>query len=273
VQMDKKTKIFYAILIISSILSTVFWTVYASGIYHSFNDSYYDIGLNLQNLYLAVNYPSVVHGLQYLVFANHISPDELFFVLPIFYIYRSPLTPFFIQALVLSFTSVLVFFVAKELTNNEPISFAMAIAYLLNPGMQGMLYFDFHQEFLIIPFAILTFYFYMKLNKKLFYLFLFLLLCTIDSVVFTVASIGIGLLYYEIIYDKDKEIKKERLKLLLALLLCCVAAFAFYLIYYNALIPKYATNYNNLSPTMYVIPFDSLAVSNVFHGIVFWQRP
>ncbi len=271
--MDKRTKIFYTILILGSVLSTAFWTIYATSKYLSFNDIFLDIGIEAQNRFITLHSSSLVHGLQYIVSANHVTLDQTLFVLPLFYLYQSPVTLFFVQALVLSFTSLLIFFVAKELTKNDSFSFAIAIAYLLNPGMQGMLYFDFHAEFLIIPFAILTFYFYMKLKRKWFYLSLFLLLNTLDSVVFAVAAIGIGLLYYEFFYNKDKQIRKERIKLSISIIICAFVALGLYLAYYNILIPQYATSYNGLPSYLYVRPFDAFVLNHVFPGFISSKNP
>ncbi len=266
--MERKEKIYYLILIAGSILSTIIWTSYAYNAYANFQYFYYDIGIALQSLYLTANHPAIVQGLQYIVNANHISPDETLFILPLFELYRSPLTPIFIEALVLSFTSVLIFFVAKDLTGRSGLSFVLGMVYLINPGMQGMLYFVFHEEFLIIPLAIATFYFYMKLDRKLFYLSLLLLLAVMDSVVFIVAALGAGLLYYEIVHDKDVKARRERLKLSASIIILSFAALAVYVAYSNLLVSQYSTGYGSLPLWAYVHQFDSGTIDRIAPGLL-----
>ena len=261
--MYNKNKLYYIILISASLASTVFWTSYGLHTYSVFFDAYYDIGNQLQSFYALVNNPQAVSGLQYLVIGNHVSIDDILFVLPFFYLYPSPFTLFLIQAIVLSFTSVLVFFVGKELTKNTSIPFVLGLAYLLNPGTDGMLYFDFHAEFLIIPLFLCTFYFYMKLNKKMFCISLILLLLSMDTVVFIVAALGLGLLYYELVYDKNKKIKKGRIVLSLIIILGAIGALVFYLLYYNAIIPMYTSQYIQIPKYMYADPFDFLVLNNL----------
>ena len=109
------------------------------------------------------------------VFGQHIAPDQ-FMVLFAFFFFQSPLTLPIIQLLVLSLTGLLVFGVARDLLKSDRLALIMCAAYLLNPGMHGLLIFDYHAEFFIIPFYIMTFYFYMKAKVRLFLVSLVLLL-------------------------------------------------------------------------------------------------
>lgn len=264
--MDNKQ--YYIILILASLISTIFWTAYASQKYMTFGDAFYDIGNALQGLNNIVNHSTAVSGLQYFVFGNHIAITGWLFTVPFFYLWQSPYMLFLLQAAILSFTSVLVFFVGKEVTKSNTMSFVLGLAYLVNPGMQGMLYFDFHVEFLIIPLALTTFYFYIKLDKKMFYLSLLVLLLLVDTMVFVVGALGLGLLYYELFYDKKPEIKKERIKLALAIIFGTMLALAFYLAYYSALLPMYSTTYADLPVYEYATPFDFITLNNLLHGLI-----
>jgi uncharacterized membrane protein len=228
------------------------------------------MGVFLQSFFITLHNPQMVHGLQYLVFANHISLDEALFILPLYAAYQSPLTLILIQALILSFTSVLIYYICKRFIKNNKISFVLALAYLLNPGMQGMLFFEFHEEFLIIPLILLTFYFYMTVNKKLFYLSLILLLFVIDTVVFEAAALGLGLLYYELVWDKNKEVKKQRIRFAVMIILFSIMAFVFYTTYNIVLQNQYLIgNYSTLPTVFYAIPFDSQLLNSLFHTSVF----
>lgn len=255
-----REKIYYSVLVIASLASVAFWTSFSLQQYRNFQDGFSDIGAQLQNLYVTINHPEIVQGLQLLVFMNHIAPDELIFITPLFSFWESPTTLFLLQAVVLSFTSILIFFVANDLTGEKDLSFVLGLAYLMNPGMQGMLYYDFHEEFLIIPFVLLVFYFYMKVNRKLFYVSLFLLLAVMDSAVFVAGALGAGLLFYEFVHDKDERKRKERIRLGVSIVVGSIIALIFYITYSSTLIAQYSTNYQNLSPYLRVQSIDADAL-------------
>ncbi len=254
------------LIIAAATISTIFWTMYGAYNYNAFVYTYNDIGKDMQSIYLLLHRPSMVYGLQYLVISNHIAPDELLFVVPLVYIYQSPYTLFFIESFILSFTAVLLFVIVERLTKNKGFALVLSLAYLLNPGMQGMLIFEFHEEFLIIPLLLLVFYYYMKLNKPLFYLALVLLLAVMDSVVFPVLVLGIGLFYFEAIHGRADALKKERLILSAIIIASSIAALFIYSTYASALAGSYAKSYLEVPPNLKVLPFDGAPIGNLIFG-------
>ncbi|MGC8537398.1 MAG: DUF2079 domain-containing protein [Candidatus Micrarchaeia archaeon] len=262
---EKECKYLY-LIIIAATLSTIFWTAYGVYNYAAFVYTYNDIGREIQSFYLLLYHPSIVNGLQYLVISNHIAPDEVVFVAPIMYLYFSPYTLFFIESFVLSFTAVLLFVITKRLTGSNPFAFVLSLAYLLNPGMQGMLIFEFHEEFLIIPLLLLVFYYYMKINKRFFYLSLVLLLAVMDSAVFPAIALGIGLLYFEIMHNKNLKIRRERLTLAAVILVASLAALLIYSSYAGVLGGAYTDSYVGITTNLKVLPFDGAPIVNLLIG-------
>lgn len=259
-----KDRICLAVAVVLVAASFCYWSAYSINAYYTFH-TYGDVGGSAYDMYYHIHYPSVFHGLQYLVFYTHLSPDQLL-VLPIFYIYQSPLTLLLVQALVLSLTGLLVFYVAKRLMKDSFFGLLLCFAFLINPGLHGLLVFDYHAEFLIIPFVLLTFYFFMERRRLPFFISLFLLLGTLESAAFVGVALGLGLLSYELIYDsREKEaVRAERMKLsvciivfsLLAAAVCACGAGLLSVAYSHGLYP-------NLSPDLQVINFGGQEVSKL----------
>jgi uncharacterized membrane protein len=262
----EKAASYLYLIIVAATISTVFWIMYGAYNYNAFMYTYNDIGRDMQSIYLLLHHPAIVYGLQYLVVSNHIAPDEVLFVAPLVYLYQSPYTLFFIESLVLSFTAVLIFVIVDRLTGNNKFALILGIAYLLNGGMQGMLIFEFHEEFLIIPMLLLLFYYYMKLNKRLFYLTLVLSLAVMDSAVFPTLVLGIGLLYFEALHGSSASLRKERMFLAAAIIIASLVALFAYFTYANVLISSYATGYAKVPPTLRVLPFDGAPIAELLFG-------
>ncbi|MEM4067052.1 MAG: DUF2079 domain-containing protein, partial [Candidatus Micrarchaeaceae archaeon] len=162
-----KVSVLFVVAVFLTLLSMIYWTAFGFNAFYTFHE-YQDLGIFAYNMWYDIHFPGVMHGLQLLVFGNHVAPDQLFIILPLFYLDQSPLTLLFIQAAILSCTALVIYFVANNLLNDEKLAFLIFLAFLLNPGMHGMLVFDYHAESMIILFYILTFYFLMKARFKLF---------------------------------------------------------------------------------------------------------
>ncbi len=205
-----KDKFLLAAMIITAIYAA-YWMSYSLNAYNTFHD-FDDLGIFAHNMYIDLNYPSLVPGLQFLIFGNHIAPDQLIVML-FFFLDQSAVTLLVIQVLVLSATVLTIFIVSRRLTGNQAISFLFFLAFVLNPGVAGMPIFDYHTEALIILFYVLSFYFYMRLNKLLFFVSLILLLCTIETAPYLGIALGAGLLIYTYFYGEKDHTRSLRLKL------------------------------------------------------------
>lgn len=205
----KKDKFLLAAIIIT-IIAGAYWSVYSLHAYNTFHE-YDDLGIFSHNMWLDIHYPSMSYGFQFLVFGNHISPDLLLLAFPIFYLFQSSVTLLMIQVLVLSITSLAIFLVSRDILKNSWMALLIFLAFVLNPGMHGMLVFDFHAESFIILFYVLVFYFYIKQYKLPFFISTLLLLGTIEEAPFLGITLGAGLIFYEFVYHRHDGIFKSRL--------------------------------------------------------------
>ncbi len=222
--MDNK---FYSyIAIIAGVISFAYWSLFGANALYTFHE-YNDLGTFAYNMYVYLHYPQFAHGFQILIYGNHVVPDFLF-LLPIYYVAQSALTLLVIQAFVLSLTGVVVFFVAKDLIKRPLLALGISLAFLLNPGVFGMLVFDFHAEAFIALFYILTFYFYMKNKRNAFFVSAILLLGTIEEAPFLAATLGLVLLLYEYRFTQDAALKRRRLIMSGSLIVLSLLTFAFY---------------------------------------------
>ena len=73
----------------------VYFCAVVVNLYYTFHE-YSDFTLSVYNLYINSQYPQVAHGLQLMMFDEHLSPDSLFLVLA-YYIFQSPITLLIIQ--------------------------------------------------------------------------------------------------------------------------------------------------------------------------------
>lgn len=59
-----------------SAISALYWFLFALNAYNAFHE-YADLGFFAYNMWYDLHYTAAVSGLQFLVFANHIAPDQL----------------------------------------------------------------------------------------------------------------------------------------------------------------------------------------------------
>jgi uncharacterized membrane protein len=245
-----KEKIILILAWVMVIVATIYWIALLTHAYNTFQDGTADLNLYSYNLYFNIHYPNIANGLQFLVSSNHISPDMLL-VLPVFYLYPHSILLIYIQTLIMCLTALLVFYVSRKLIKDSLIALMFAAAFLINPGVTGILIFDFHIEFLLIPTYILTFYFYMTSNKKLFVVSLLLLLGVMEIAPILPLTMGIGFLAYEwSIKTKNKGISKEKLSMIAALIICSIVVGALYYVGVHYLLSHYASLYPQLPPPL-----------------------
>jgi uncharacterized membrane protein len=262
-QSTKDKACLYAALILVA-ASICYWSAFAINAYYTFH-SYWDVGIYAYDMYYHIHYPAIVHGLQYLSFGQHMAPDQLL-VLPLFYLYQSSLTLMIVQAGVLSLAGLILFMIGRRILKSSFFGLLLCLAYLLNPGMHGMLLIDYHAEFLIIPFLLLTFYFFMQRRRTLFFLSLLLLLCTLETAAFVALALGIGLLVYEFRYDvrEKAKLRNERIKLAWSIVLFSLVAMVLYGCAGSALGSGYANGaYPNLPPQLQVTNFGVVQISGI----------
>ncbi len=236
-----------------TLMSSVLWTAFQVNSYNTYRFTS-EVGYAAFPMYYYLHFPGLVHGLQYLVFQDHIAPDQ-WLLMPLFYLFPSSLTLMVAQAIITSLTGLLVFLIARDLTKNPLLALAFSLVYFINPGIVGILIFDYHVEVFILPFYLLTFYYYMKLDRKPFYLSLALLLCTFESVFSIVAALGLGLLAYEYLCDRGNASRGERMRLAIVIVAAAAASLLFYNLVYYGLQGSYSTLNSAVPPNMRLLEY------------------
>ncbi len=129
-------------------LTAAYGVAFGFNAYGTFHDAE-DLGDYAYNMNYYSNY-GVPTALQYLVFGNHMAPDQVALLL-VYASLPSPLTLIVVQSLVLSLGGLASFFAARRALGSASLSLLFCFAFLANPGMHGILFFDYHAEFLILP--------------------------------------------------------------------------------------------------------------------------
>lgn len=212
----------FILALMATIIATSYWTYFAINQYNTFH-TYFDLGLYSYDFFQHIHYASALWGLQYLSFGNHLSPTTLL-LLPYYAIYQSPIILLVLQAFIVIGSGMLVYWIADDLLKNSKIAFLLCVAYLMNVGLWGIIVFDFHVELWLIPFTLLTFYFYMKEKRIYFFISLGLLLGSMEWGPVIAFTLGLALLVY------DRRINKKWSKLALVMMIISLVAFGLYYI-------------------------------------------
>ena len=249
----EKFRLYLYIVLPCAVISFSYWSLFGANALYTFHE-YSDLGTFAYNMYFDLHYAGIAHGLQLLIFGNHVAPD-LLLMLPFYALAQSPMTLLVIQSFVLAVTGVVVFVVAADLTRRPLLALAFSLAFFLNPGVFGMLVFDFHAESLLILFYVLTFYFFMKNNKAAFFASSLLLLGAIEEAPFLGATLAVVLLLYAYRFSRESRLRRDRLVMAGGLLLLSMVVFGAYIGIDSVLAGSYAAGqYNGLPAVLQAFP-------------------
>jgi len=254
---DRLSAICRAAAIMIAIAATCYWLSVLTHAYFSFLDGGQDLSVFAYNFWFNLHNAGLTHGLQYISFGNHLSPDALAILL-LYSIFPYSITLVYLQTIVICLSSLLVYYIAERMLGDPLVALAISAAFLINPGILGVLTFDFHLEFMIVPTYLLTFYFYMKSDSKLFAISLLLLLGTIEVAPLVALSLGLGLLAYELSVAnwKWENIAKEKRIMVAAIILFSIVAGMLYYGAMSYLQSSYSASYQGL-PDILKINFGS----------------
>ncbi len=231
-KVDKKLSVITIAAIIITVIALAYWAIFELNEYNTFH-LWSDSGVATFSMYYKIHYSGALPILQYLSLNNHIAPDQLL-LLPIFAIWQSVVMLLLIKVFVVVITGLMLYFISRDLLKNEYIAFALMLFYFVNPGVIGIIIADYRVEILFMPFYLLTFYYYMKLDKKKFAVSLLLFLGVMEESVLFAIPLALGLIVYNVAHVKDKELRRERINLSLVMILATLAALLIYnLIFYN----------------------------------------
>jgi uncharacterized membrane protein len=269
--MDKGKGIdrYLALLMLLAAFFVLYWTAYGVYRYRSFENKFWDAGQEIYSMYLHLHYSSIISGLQFLSFSNHISFFKLL-LLPIFALYQSPLTLYFLQDLSLGIAAIIAYFIGKDIAGNRQFGFALGLAFLLSPGIRGIVFYDLHVEAFIPLFYLLAFYFYMKNKKGYFIASYVLMLSTIETSIAVGITFLLGLLFYELVYVRNKTTKtlskNNKLRLIAAAFIITMALAIFYQYTITTLLSLYrAGAYPSIPPSIKVLNFASMQTQALIH--------
>ncbi len=124
---------------------------------------------------------------------GHFSPI-LGLVALVFFVLPDPKTLLVIQSAVLAASAVPLYLLALRETGRAKLSLLVSGVYLLNPGLHGVVRYDFHVEAFVPLFIFLVYYLRSKANYPLFSGALALLLTTVEFSAVIGIGIAIGLL-------------------------------------------------------------------------------
>lgn len=245
------------ILVVACAIFAVYWVMYENYQFSTYSDMYYDIGSFLSTMYQHVSCLNVVPGLQYLVFSNHISPF-LLAVVPFFAAFPSQITLYAIQEIFVALTAIVVYLVCKDLLGSRKIGLVFAFMFLISPAIRGLVSLDFHEEAFIPLFYILTFYFFWKSDRKYFAISYCLMLSLFEPAIVVGLSLLIGLLAYELLYErgkKDRAIYRSRINLLAIGAVITIIFGIFYFSLDAYLLGSYQGSLSAVQPIAVVIPY------------------
>ncbi len=172
-------------------MSFTVFIAYSLGRYFAFQTNFFDLGLDSNSVWRTINgyeswssliFPSTPGHI------NHISPI-LGLVAVAYAAVPDPRTLLVIQAAAVTFAIVPLYLIALRETRSQLVSLIVAGLYLINPGLHGIIRYDFHPEAFIPFFVFLVYYFYSASRPGLFYLSVGLMLATIEYA----AVLGVGI--------------------------------------------------------------------------------
>ena len=252
------------LVLIMCALFVAYWTSFTFYRYVGFNNGYVDLGQQTYSLYLHLHYAYVIPGLQYLSFATHIDPFEVLLI-PLFALSPNPIGFAFMQDVALALAAVVAYFIGRDVAKNRYFGLALAIAFLINPGVRGMVLFDVHPEAFIPLFFLLSFYFYMRGRRAYFLVCYAAMLSIIESVPAIGITLLVGLLLYEGLTYKRTDTKlgilerKKRIRSIFIAFLITLLFIAFYGYAVNSLISAYNNGaYGNMPTSIRVVNYPSI---------------
>ncbi len=246
-------------VIVLAIVFVIYWAAFFNYRFSTYQTKYYDAGVQLNSIYEHILYPSELPGLQYLVFGNHISPFSLLITVATA-VFGSPYTPFVIQYLALALAGIVAYLVCRDILKSKVAGIAMFVAFLISAGTLGTASFDFHAEAFFPLFVLMAFYMYTTDNRIGFLSFITVTLCLQEAAPAICAALILGLLYYELVYNRGSHgtkalLHNEKMKTL-ALAVVLTAAFSvFYFLAGRYLISAYSGPYAITPPIMRYLPY------------------
>ena len=199
----KTRKIIEALVYALIFLYTLFFSRYTIERHRAFLTYAWDLGIFNQAMYTTVKHGKFL----YYALETHVNPSNCFFgihfspilllILPFYAIKPGPETLLVIQSALIALGALPVYWLGRDMLNDEIDGLALATSYLLYPALHGVNCFDFHIEAFIPSFLLFAIYFFLKERWKAFFFFLFLTLMCLEQASFLVLLLGFYASWYK----------------------------------------------------------------------------
>jgi len=181
------------VVLIAVTIYIFFFSIFTIIRYNLFASAIYDLGNMEQAAW------NTVHGNLLRMTTYYPAESRLFYhvepiwlvITPFFYLWQDPRTLLIIQSILLGLGAIPVFLVAYEKLKNQAAAMLLAISYLFIPALQQANIFDFHPLVLCIPFILTAFYFVLKNQYKLAFIFFLLAAFCREEIAVTVFLFGV----------------------------------------------------------------------------------
>ncbi len=196
----------WLIIVLFVAIAFIIFAFYSTERYLAFQTNYFDLGLNANSMWrtihgydswLALILPSSPGHI------NHISPI-LGLVVLAYALVPDPRTLLVVQAGAIAFAAIPLYMIALRETQHQFLSVTVAVLFLANPALHGIIRFDFHTESFIPLLVFLMYFAYPRRSPTLFYLSLGAMLSTIEYS--AVLGMGIGLALWFVKRRMDRRI-------------------------------------------------------------------
>lgn len=180
----------YIVLIMVLAYSVVF-SYYSIMKHYSFRTGAWDLGILVQSISTATKGELFTNNVELYYsptgshFGVHYSPI-LFVVVPFFYFMQKVETVLIIQSIILALGAIPLYLISKDCLEDRLSALLLSIAYLMNPSLHGINWYDFHTQ-AFFPFFILSATYFLKKRKFLLYiLFIIIALTTMEQAAYVI---------------------------------------------------------------------------------------
>ncbi len=194
-------------------LSVIVWFAVLSfmsvGQFNSFNSKMFDLGNMDQAIWNSSRGNWLESTTMHPPFSNmsrlyvHVEPIYLFFA-AIYRLYADPRILLISQVLLCALSIIIIYKIALLILKDQKKAVMTGFVFALFPSLQFMAMKDFHGDILAIPFLLLSYLYYIKDKKVLYWFFLFIALLCKEYV--ALAVVGFGLTLFTMHKDKKTAI-------------------------------------------------------------------
>jgi len=181
----------YAILLIIIFFYILVFTVISFDNYNRFRDSAYDLGIQVQSLWLLSHGEDLFNTIRGLdTFAIHARYIYLL-ITPLFLLWSDAKLLLLLQALIIGLSAIPLYLIAKDKLKTKYLPLMIILSYFLFPALHYLNLENFHVDSFVLLFLPSAFYFAMKKKYYHFLIFSLLTLITKEEMLIPIFLLGI----------------------------------------------------------------------------------